>query len=75
MKKILGILVVAMLCVCMLVPTASALSDIELDSIVGSVDAEGIAEMEAALDKYLANDSADTAEKAVCAYPLPSLLP
>lgn len=63
MKKILGILVVAMLCVCMLVPTASAaLSDIELDEIAGGVDVEDLEEMEAALDKYLANDSADTAD-------------
>ncbi len=60
MKKILGILVVAMLCVCMLVPTASAaLSDIELDEIAGGVGVEDLEEMEAALDKYLANGSAD----------------
>ncbi len=60
MKKILGILVVAMLCVCMLVPTASAaLSDIELDEIAGGVGVEDLEEMEAALDKYLAG-SADT---------------
>ncbi|MBQ7118506.1 MAG: hypothetical protein IJN88_09875 [Clostridia bacterium] len=60
MKKILGILVVAMLCVCMLVPTASAaLSDVELDEIAGGVDVEELEEMEAALDKYLANDSAE----------------
>lgn len=59
MKKILGILVVAMLCVCMLVPTASAaLSDIELDEIAGGVGVEDLEEMEAALDKYLAGDSA-----------------
>ena len=58
MKKILGILVVAMLCVCMLVPTASAaLSDIELDEIVGGVDAADLEEMEAALDKYLSGSS------------------
>lgn len=55
MKKILGILVVAMLCVCMLVPTASAaLSDIELEEIAGGVGVEDLEEMEAALDKYLA---------------------
>ena len=55
MKKILGILVVAMLCVCMLVPTASAaLSDVELEEIAGGVGAEDLEEMEAALDKYLA---------------------
>ncbi len=54
MKKILGILVVAMLCVCMLVPTASAaLSDVELEEIAGGVDIEDLEEMEAALDKYL----------------------
>lgn len=58
MKKILGILVVAMLCVCMLVPTASAaLSDIELDEIAGGVGVEDLEEMEAALDKYLAGGS------------------
>lgn len=58
MKKILGILVVAMLCVCMLVPTASAaLSDIELDEIADGVGVEDLEEMEAALDKYLAGDS------------------
>lgn len=58
MKKILGILVVAMLCVCMLVPTASAaLSDIEIDEIVGGVGSEDLEEMEAALDKYLAGSS------------------
>ena len=58
MKKILSILVVAMLCVCMLVPTASAaLSDIELDEIVGGVDAADLEEMEAALDKYLSGSS------------------
>ncbi len=54
MKKILGILVVAMLCVCMLVPTASAaLSDVELEEIAGGVGLEDLEEMEAALDKYL----------------------
>ena len=58
MKKILGILVVAMLCVCMLVPTASAaLSDIELEEIAGGVGIEDLEEMEAALDKYLAGGS------------------
>ncbi len=58
MKKILGILVVAMLCVCMLVPTASAaLSDIELEEIAGGVGVEDLEEMEAALDKYLAGGS------------------
>ena len=58
MKKILGILVVAMLCVCMLVPTASAaLSDIELDEIAGGVGVEDLEEMEAALDKYLSGGS------------------
>ena len=52
MKKILGILVVAMLCVCMLVPTASAaLSDVELEEIVGSAGLEDLEDMEAALDK------------------------
>lgn len=61
MKKILGILVVAMLCVCMLVPTASAaLSDVELDEIVGGVDAADLEEMEAALDKYLSGDTASS---------------
>ena len=58
MKKILGILVVAMLCVCMLVPTASAtLSDVELEEIVGSAGLENLEEMEAALDKYLSGDT------------------
>ncbi len=58
MKKILGIFVVAMLCVCMLVPTASAaLSDIEIDEIVGGVGSEDLEEMEAALNKYLAGSS------------------
>ncbi len=58
MKKILGILVVAMLCVCMLVPTASAaLSDVELEEIAGGVGIEELEEMEAALDKYLAGSS------------------
>ncbi len=58
MKKILGILVVAMLCVCMLVPTASAaLSDVELEEIAGGVGLEDLEEMEAALDKYLAGGS------------------
>ncbi len=63
MKKILGILVVAMLCVCMLVPTATAaLSDVELEEIAGGVDVEDLEEMEAALDKYLAggSETADT---------------
>ncbi len=61
MKKILGILVVAMLCVCMLVPTASAaLSDVELDEIVGGVDVADLEEMEAALDKYLSGDTASS---------------
>ncbi len=66
MKKILGILVVAMLCVCMLVPTASAaLSDIELEEIAGGVGLEDLEEMEAALDKYLAGGSAaDSTTKA-----------
>lgn len=70
MKKILGILVVAMLCVCMLVPTASAaLSDIELDEIAGGVGVEDLEEMEAALDKYLAGDTAaaDDTTKAAAA--------
>ncbi len=63
MKKILGILVVAMLCVCMLVPTASAaLSDIELDEIAGGVGLEDLEEMEAALDKYLSGDTAADAD-------------
>lgn len=63
MKKILGILVVAVLCVCMLVPTASAaLSDIELEEIADGVGIEDLEEMEAALDKYLAggSESSDT---------------
>ena len=67
MKKILGILVVAVLCVCMLVPTASAaLSDIELEEIAGGVGVEDLEEMEAALDKYLAggSESTDTTTKA-----------
>ncbi|MBQ3137552.1 MAG: hypothetical protein IJB74_08755 [Clostridia bacterium] len=66
MKKILGILVVAMLCVCMLVPTASAaLSDIELDEIAEGVGVEDLEEMEAALDKYLAgSEDTDTTTKA-----------
>ncbi len=63
MKKILGILVVAMLCVCMLVPTASAaLSDVELEEIAEGVGLEDLEEMEAALDKYLSGD-ADVADK------------
>ncbi len=63
MKKILGILVVAMLCVCMLVPTASAaLSDIELDEIAGGVGVEDLEEMEAALDKYLSGGSDTSAD-------------
>ena len=62
MKKILGILVVAMLCVCMLVPTASAaISDVELGEIAEGMGLGDLEEMEAALDKYLSGDSTTTA--------------
>lgn len=74
MKKILGILVVAMLCVCMLVPTASAaLSDIELEEIAGGVGIEDLEEMEAALDKYLAGGS-DTGSNTNSTTATPALL-